>query len=100
MLKAPNQVWLMNFMSDGQRDGGTIQTFNIIGHYNHEGLGIEVDFSLPAPRVISVLDQIIEWRGKPAASRCINGAVYISRTLVACAMGQQASDYADLYPAG
>ena len=54
----------MNFMSDGQRDGGTIQTFNIIGHYNHEGLGIEVDFSLPAPRVISVLDQIIEWRGK------------------------------------
>jgi len=28
-------------------------------------LGIEVDFSLPAERVIRSLDRIIEWRGKP-----------------------------------
>jgi len=34
--------------------------------FNREGLGIEVDLSLPAERVIRALDQIIEWRGKPS----------------------------------
>ena len=72
----------MDFMSDGLRDGRTIRTFNVIDDYNREGLGIEVDFSLPAPRVIRALDQIIEWRGKPAAIRCDNGPEYISQTLV------------------
>ncbi len=75
----------MDFMSDGLRDGRTIRTFNVIDDYNREGLGIEVDFSLPAPRVIRALDQIIEWRGKPAALRCDNGPEYISQALVAWA---------------
>lgn len=35
-----------------------------------------------APRVIQALDQIIEWRGKPAALRCDNGPEYLSQTLV------------------
>ena len=83
--RAPNQVWSMDFMSDGLRDGRTIRTFNVIDDYNREGLGIEVDFPLPAPRVIRALDQIIEWRGKPAAIRCDNGPEYISQTLVAWA---------------
>ena len=38
---------------------------NVLDDYNREGLGIEVDLSLPAPRVIRALEQIIEWRGKP-----------------------------------
>lgn len=42
----------MAFMSDGLSDGRTIRTFNVIDDYNREGLGIAVDFSLPAPRVI------------------------------------------------
>jgi putative transposase len=81
----PNQVRSMNFMSDGLRDGRTIRTFNVIDDYNREGLGIEVDFSLPAPRVIRALEQIIEWRGKPAALRCDNRPEYISQALVAWA---------------
>src|SRR5690606_4189208 len=46
-----------------------------------EGLAIEVDFSLPATRVIRALDQIIEWRGKPQRLRCDNGPEYISSQL-------------------
>lgn len=42
---------------------------------------IEVDFSLPAERVIRSLNQIIEWRGKPRAIRCDNGPEYISDLL-------------------
>ncbi|MEH8169947.1 integrase core domain-containing protein, partial [Aeromonas veronii] len=41
----------------------------------------EVDFSLPASRVKRVLEQVIEWRGKPAAIRCDNGPEYISEEL-------------------
>lgn len=50
-----------------------------------EGLGIEIDFSLPAQRVVRTLDNIIEWRGKPTAIRCDNGPEYISGKLRAWA---------------
>jgi putative transposase len=36
--------------------------------YNREGLAIEVDISMPTLRVIRVLEQVIEWRGKPNTS--------------------------------
>ena len=73
----------MDFMSDRLADGRGFRTFNVIDDYNSEALGIEVDFSLPALRVIRSLEQIIEWRGKPAALRCDNGPEYISAELVA-----------------
>jgi putative transposase len=68
---APNQVWSMDFMSDQLISGKTFRTFNVIDDYNREGLGIEVDLSLPAQRVIRALDQIIEWRGKPTQNAYI-----------------------------
>ena len=83
--KAKNQVWSMDFMSDQLVDGRHLRTFNVIDDYNREGLGIEVDLSLPSSRVTRALDQIIEWRGKPAALRCDNGPEYISQTLVSWA---------------
>ena len=79
---AKNQAWSMDFMSDQLSSGKTFRTFNVIDDYNREALGIEVDLSLPAARVIRALDQIIEWRGKPSAIRCDNGPEYISQALV------------------
>ncbi len=35
--------------------------------FNREGLGIEVDFSLPTERLIRNPTSIIEWRGRPSA---------------------------------
>jgi len=78
---AVNQVWSMDFMSDALSDGRTLRTFNVIDDYNREGLGIEVDLSLPSARVIRALEQIIEWRGKPSAIRCDNGPEYLSGAL-------------------
>lgn len=77
-----NHVWSMDFMSDQLISGKTFRTFNVMDDYNREGLGIEVDTSLPSARVIRALDRIIEWRGKPAALRCDNGPEYLSQTLV------------------
>ncbi len=48
---------------------------------NRDGLGIDVDFSLPAERVIRSLDRIIEWRSKPSTIRVDNGPEYISGKL-------------------
>ena len=76
-----NQFWSMDFMSDNLINGKTFRTFNVIDDYNREGLGIEVNFSLPSLRVIRSLEQIIEWRGKPACLRCDNGPEYISYEL-------------------
>jgi putative transposase len=45
-------------------------------------LGIEVDFSLPAERIIRNLDRIIEWRGKPETILVDNGPEYISGKLL------------------
>ena len=77
-----NQVWSMDFMSDSLSDGRSLRTFNLIDDYNRECLAIDVDLSLPSLRVIRALEQVIEWRGKPAAIRCDNGPEYISGALV------------------
>jgi len=68
--EAINQVWSMDFMHDQLSDGRSFRLFNVLDDFNREGLGIEVDLSLPAARVIRSLDRIIEWRGKPGAIRC------------------------------
>ncbi|MDM5116594.1 IS3-like element ISAs22 family transposase, partial [Aeromonas salmonicida] len=77
----PNHCWSMDFMHDQLSDGRSVRLFNVIDDFNREALCIEVDFSLPASRVKRVLEQVIEWRGKPAAIRCDNGPEYISEEL-------------------
>lgn len=77
----PNDTWSMDFMADSLSSGQKFRTFNVLDDFNREGLGIEVDVSLPAARVTRALDNIIQWRGKPKVLRCDNGPEYISGTL-------------------
>ena len=77
----PNTVWSMDFMADRLEDMRAFRLLNVVDDFNREGLGIEVDFSLPATRVIRSLDRIIEWRGTPLAIRVDNGPEYISDCL-------------------
>ena len=74
-----NEVWSMDFMHDALSDGRSFRTFNVIDDFNREGLGIEVDLSLPAARIIRVLERIIEWRGRPQALRLDNGPEHLSQ---------------------
>jgi len=80
---APNVTWSItapagacdaccregDVMADRLGDGRAFRLFNVLDDFNREGLGIEVDFSLPAERVIRSLNRIIEWRGKPETIR-------------------------------
>ena len=84
-----NDVWSMDFMHDQLTDGRSVRLFNVIDNFNREGLGIEVDFSLPAARVVRVLNQIIEWRGKPRAILCDNGPENIGSVMTQWAQEHQ-----------
>lgn len=83
-----NQCWSMDFMSDALMCGRRFRTFNVIDDFNREALAIEVDLSLPAQRVIRVLERIVAWRGLPAKLRMDNGPEFISSKL---------ADWADVY---
>ena len=81
-------TWSMDFMADRLGDGRAFRLLNVLDDFNREGLGIEVDFSLPAERVIRSLERIIEWRGKPSTIRVDNGPEYISNALKDWALEQ------------
>jgi len=84
----PNDTWSMDFMADQLANGRSIRALNVLDDFNREGLGIEVDFSLPAEWVVRSLDHIIEWRGKPKTIRVDNGPENVSGKLVAWAEKQ------------
>lgn len=58
--------WSMDFMNDQLSDGCSVRLLNAIDTCNRKALVIEIDFSLPAIRVIRTLEPLIKWKGKPA----------------------------------
>ena len=76
-----NQSWSLDFMSDSLASGRAFRTLNILDDFNREALWIEVDTSLPAERVIRVLEMLIDWRGRPEQIRMDNGPELISHRL-------------------
>ena len=46
-------------MADRLGDGRAFRLLNVLDDFNREGPGIEVDFSLPAERVIRSLDTFV-----------------------------------------
>ena len=75
-----NEVWSIDFMSDGLTNGRKFRTFNVIDDFNRECLTLEVDTSLPSARVIRSLEIIAEERGFPKYIRSDNGPEFISHS--------------------
>jgi putative transposase len=71
----------MDFTRDTLASSRVFRTLNIIDEFNREVLAIEVDTSLPAERVIRVLDQIKAWRPLPQSIRVDNGPEFIAEAL-------------------
>jgi putative transposase len=78
---APNQVWSLDFMHDSLWNGRTFRMLNVIDDFNRQVLWIETDTSLPALRVIRVLEQLKDSRGLPDMIRVDNGPEFISDKL-------------------
>ena len=69
-------------MADRLGDIRQFRLLNVMDDFNRDGLGIEVDFSLPAEPLIRSFDRIIEWRGTPGTITVDNGPEYISGKLL------------------
>lgn len=79
--KRSNQSWSLDFMSDSFAGGRPFRTLNILDDFNREVVWIEVDTSLPAERVIRVLETAAIGRGLPDQIRMDNGPELISFAL-------------------
>ena len=62
-------------------DGRRFRTFNVIVKRNREGPAIEVGSTLPALRVIAVLEELIGLHGMPRSIRLDNGPELTSLAL-------------------
>ena len=76
-----NECWSADFMSDALWGGPRFRIFNVVDDFNRELLAIEVDFNLPAERVVRTLDRIAATRGYPLKLRLDNGPEFISLAL-------------------
>jgi putative transposase len=75
------QHWAMDFTHDTLARGRSFRTLNLIDRFTRECLAIEVDTSLPAARVIRVLERVIGLVGKPESIRIDNGPEFASPLL-------------------
>jgi transposase InsO family protein len=58
-LLAPNrlnEIWALDFMADALYGGRAFRTLNVIDEGNREVLGIEIATSIPARRVVRVIE--------------------------------------------
>ena len=85
----PDQTWSLDFMSDSLANGRTFRTLNVIDDFNREALWIEVDTSLPAERVVQVLDKLLFERAAPQQIRMDNGPELIAQRLESLAEVKQ-----------
>ena len=86
VVPQPNTTWAVDFMSDTLYGGRRFRTLNILDEGVREALAIEVDTSLPAERVIRVLEQVVAWQGRPQAIGLDNGPELIAdRFMTWCA---------------
>ncbi len=62
--------------------GRRFRTLNVLDEGVREGLAIEIDTSLPAERVIRVLEQVVGWCGRPQAIWLDNGQEFIAERFI------------------
>lgn len=74
----PNNTWSMDFVSDSLNSGRKFRVLNIVDDFNREAIIQEISMSMPAERVIRILEKAIWLNGKPKAIRCDNGPEFIS----------------------
>jgi len=86
---ALNGVWALDFMHDALYGGRAFRTLNVLDEANREALAIEIGTSIPAARVVRVLEQLLVVYGRPQALRLDNGPEFTADAFTAwCAEHQ------------
>jgi putative transposase len=82
-----NETWTMDFLHDALASGRRFRTLSIEDAYTREMLTIEVDTSLPALRVVRVLERLRLERGLPERIVIDNGPEFTSKAMDQWAYG-------------
>jgi len=61
----PDQVWALDFQFDTTADGRVLKLLHVVDEHTREALAIEVARRIDADRTVSVLDRIVQGRGRP-----------------------------------
>lgn len=80
-----SERWSMDFMRDTLADGRVFRLFTLVDDFTRECPVIEVDTSLPAERVVEVLERLATTRALPRTIVVDNGAEFTGRVLDAWA---------------
>lgn len=80
-----NERWAMDFVADQLFNRRRFRALTVMDHFTREGLAIEIDFSLPALRVVRVLDRLVAQRGTPELIVIDHGTEFAGRVLDAWA---------------
>jgi putative transposase len=78
----PNKSYSMDFMSDALVTGRKLRLLNVMDDCTRESLAAYADFSIPAEKMVSVLNEIIDHRGLPEQIRVDNGPEFLSKAFV------------------
>ena len=84
LLAAPtraNETWTMDFLQDALASGRKVWRLSIEDAYTRQMLAIEIDTSLPALRVVRVLEKLRIARGLPLRIVIDNGTEFTSKAL-------------------
>ena len=75
------KTWSLDFVCDKMESGRTFRVLNILDDSNREAVAQEISMSMPAERVISILEKVIFINGKPECIRTDNGPEFISEKM-------------------
>lgn len=76
-----NESWSMDFVSDQLYNGRQIRVLTIVDNNSRESLALKVGKSLRGEDVVSVLNKLIDDRGRPKKLWCDNGTEFTSRVI-------------------
>jgi putative transposase len=92
----PNHVWTYDFVLDACLRGTPLKVLTVMDEFTREGLAIEVASSMPASKVILVLERLFRMHGAPQFLRSDNGPEFVALAVRAwLAQHQTATLYID-----
>jgi putative transposase len=77
----PNHVWSYDFMEDSCINGRKLRILNIVDEFSRECVETYVDHSIPAKKVIEVLEFLFIVHGRPDFIRSDNGPEFVANIL-------------------
>jgi putative transposase len=85
----PNHVWAYDFMEDSCVNGRQLRILTVVDEFTREAYETYVDYSIPAAKVIEVLEFLFVLHGPPQYLRSDNGPEFIARAVQEWLAAQQ-----------